>query len=513
MEFIYGEFNAWAYEHTDNIQAGMTQEMMNALTSFQCVSKRRLLRGDFVGLPLGKKLKLCCSTFLNLLEFVFKTPWLVLCSAVALHHIRFINYYALFMITVFFGHDIAKLFPSYDKELGHLGIGVAGAGTLAVIWFLLKEFKAIAAQPFAKELKTYLRLPTYGKHLGLIPVMAKQIKTLCKLCLGKRGLFNKIHRRLIFVVDDLDRCGVEGIVKTFEAVRLILELDNVIVIIAVDQRIALPALACHYEQLSTHHKHDAKNIARDYLAKVINMPLHLPPPDDSSVAQYLAHLFNDSSFAAAPPEEQVTDADDKENTIETINESDLVDEQQASKQEKDKEGEEEGEQEKEESLEEIFADIAKIDVKAVFYQDKENTKKIENLGLSPEQKQAFYYWLIQLDLRNPRQIKRLYNSYNLLQHYHKEDAGLTGIEHAFPFMVALFLIEWMNQEIIGPEKEQTRQKLIDYLFYNKEESDLSNLRASKETLENARNILTESGETSLFENIEPFVLPVTKNDS
>ena len=40
------------------------------------------------------------------------------------------------------------------------------------------------------------------------------------------------------------------------------------------------------------------------------------------------------------------------------------------------------------------------------------------VSLDVDQKVAFYDWLLKLNLRNPRQVKRLYNSYNLLwSHY------------------------------------------------------------------------------------------------
>lgn len=33
--FVFGEFNAWSYEHSDNIQAGIAQEVLNAVTSVE----------------------------------------------------------------------------------------------------------------------------------------------------------------------------------------------------------------------------------------------------------------------------------------------------------------------------------------------------------------------------------------------------------------------------------------------------------------------------------------------
>ncbi|MEE8056687.1 MAG: P-loop NTPase fold protein, partial [Pseudomonadales bacterium] len=386
-----------------------------------------------------------------------------------------------------------------------LGAGVAGAGALGFLWILAKEWKQISAQPLAKELKTYLRLPSYGEHLGTIPVMKEQIEALCKIRLGKKG---GKHRRLLFVVDDLDRCGIDGIVKTFEAVRLILELENVVVIIAVDQRIALPALACHYEKLSKHHQHDPKSIARDYLAKVITLPVHLPEPDDTSVAGYLAnYLWKDESFikvaeAMVNSERERQSAKEKTATEQTGDNdkgTQLAQEKAADKGEKPKE-----------TLDDILRDVESFDIAALLRKDTStrdeanvNTKQ----GLSPDQKRAFYYWLLAFNLRNPRQIKRLYNSYNILQDYYDGDKPTGKNDHAFPYMVSLFALEMINQEIRLAEGKSPRQRAKDYLFNGSSEELFTIPTVSAESIDLAKKIIEETGKTSLQEQVEPFVLP------
>ena len=92
--------------------------------------------------------------------------------------------------------------------------------------------------------------------------------------------------------------------------NLVMELDNVIVIVAIDQRVALASLAQHYEELAKHHLLDAHDIARDYLAKVIHIPIVLEQPSATDIEHYLTnHLWknNDESEVETNSEKDGTD--------------------------------------------------------------------------------------------------------------------------------------------------------------------------------------------------------------
>jgi hypothetical protein len=139
--------------------------------------------------------------------------------------------------------DIAKSYIlevlEYDLQRAEQGLPINGFAALP-LWS-----SAIAEDI---ELMVNIRLGTEQtqRHYGLGKVLPR--------------------RRLLFVVDDLDRCSPEGIFKTFEAIRLVLDLPQVIVVVAVDQRIALAALALHYEKLTKHHQlNDAKAISIEAL--------------------------------------------------------------------------------------------------------------------------------------------------------------------------------------------------------------------------------------------------------
>ena len=214
-EFLFGEFNAWSYEHTENIQAGLAHEVLQALTSkpdhyrgwrnFTWFFYRLYLIWTFSVATQGKRMAFLLLGLLVVAFTVTNTTMEDWFGWLGLNN------------TAFADNGLAKFLLS----------ATVSGGLLVTLWSQLRQ---LSVHALAKELKTYIKLPNYAKKLGEIPVMKQQINTLCNIRLSNK-------RRLLFVIDDLDRCGPEGIVKTLEAIRLVLEIQRVIVIIAVDERI------------------------------------------------------------------------------------------------------------------------------------------------------------------------------------------------------------------------------------------------------------------------------------
>ena len=56
-----------------------------------------------------------------------------------------------------------------------------------------------------------------------------------------------------------------------------MDLEGVVVVIALDERIGLGAIAIEYDELARDGRSPA-DVARDFLAKIVQLPLRLPPP-------------------------------------------------------------------------------------------------------------------------------------------------------------------------------------------------------------------------------------------
>jgi hypothetical protein len=465
--YLYAEFNAWEYEHTNNLQAGIAQEMLKGLSSYQPVqdNPNHAKRPWYAPQRLIQHIKPYIWWVSVRVPMLFRFaialngPKLLLLLAVAA-----VGYFSVSL------QDMEAM----AKQAHNAGVGMQmfmGGGAFVLVAMLFKQAKALLATPLAKEWMTYMKLPDYGEHLGSIPVMRKNIRALCKVRLnppfgsdwfGAKWFGGK--KRLLFLVDDLDRCGQEGIVKVFEAVRLVLDIPQVTVIIAVDQRIALAALSLHYQDLAQHHQlSNPQAIARDYLAKVIHMPITLTPADPQSIKHYLDAIWQETA------------------------------------------GEKPG---KPASPEPAHDDTPLAATRQ---------------GLSDDQKRIFKKWVAHFGFTNPRQLKRLHNSYNLLRHYYGEDGQISGGESTTldsltsdlgsPMLITLFALEYIN----SLEDSGLRGRLL-YLvkqgsartFQTDGDHALAYVDPTKKLSQDVLDVLLsrlQSLDITYVQAVEPFVLP------
>ena len=475
-DYIGGEFNAWQYEHTDNIQAGLAQELISALQA---------------------NLNWWEKGFLAVV-FAFKYNWLKLLIGLGL----------VALATIFFFVGQKLDIPWFS--------GLAGIAGLAAIWNY--GSKAVA-HPLAKQLLTYLRLPSFGKELGTIPVMREQVKAMVNLRLD----FFKQKQRLLFVVDDLDRCSPDAVVKVLEAVRLVMDLPNVVVLIAIDPKIALASLALRYKELAIHYGADPKSIARQYLGKVIHVPITLDNPPPKAVENYLqqklwdADGVSETAIEASPEDESV--APDSEPPDKTTTE---VQASMASSTNNDLQ------KKSEPSLEtpaKPLTESSSIE-SSVSEEILQAQPERYSIGLNQGQKAAFIKWANKLGLANPRHIKRLDNAYNLIRmHYPDEDeAGepyyrllmLMWIEYSRELQLDTYAAfrNYVRSEMEGEPSERVkalREELDNCnkqvgLFWDEAKAVWED-NAGEKSLETIREAIS-----SAYFQVRTFVLPAIEKD-
>jgi hypothetical protein len=390
---LWGEFNAWRYEHCDNIQSGVTQETVVALKS-----------------QLGWGGRFVLTT-----KYAFsRNPNQILGIALAL---------VVSLSSYIYGVNLDSL-EGFTSAAIVAGVPVQ----LFIFWFLYQKAQGLLSHPLADKLNTYLRLPDFGRHLGTIPVMREQVALLASIRLKMPSVirtdkpwwnitsrYRKIEKvqRLVFVVDDLDRCSPEGVVKTLEAIRLVMELDNVIVIVAVDQRVVLASLAKHYEDLEKHHLLDAHEIARDYLAKVIHIPIVLEQPSETDISGYISNnlwgAHSDSIDRHDEPRRAISNGKINSEIAATHYSASEHEQVVGAAIEKNPSVELESPSDQNRNVDEL---------------ESLNVRQKPVIGLSDNQKEIFIALISQFRLRNPRQLKRLDNCYNLLRlRYRDEDEG------------------------------------------------------------------------------------------
>ena len=92
---------------------------------------------------------------------------------------------------------------------------------------------------------------------------------------------------LVVFIDDLDRCNPETIIETLEAIKLFLFAPQTVFIIGADERLIEYAVAKRFPELPERDF----NVGRDYLEKLIQFPVRIPPVGQAELETYIHLLF------------------------------------------------------------------------------------------------------------------------------------------------------------------------------------------------------------------------------
>ena len=106
----------------------------------------------------------------------------------------------------------------------------------------------------------------------------RNFRTLVNTLLRREG---QEARRLVVFVDDLDRCLPDKAMSVLEALKLFLDVEGCIFVLALD-----PEAIEHAARLR--YKGEVK--AHEYLEKIIQLPFHLPPIEDEAMHDYVQSL-------------------------------------------------------------------------------------------------------------------------------------------------------------------------------------------------------------------------------
>lgn len=97
-------------------------------------------------------------------------------------------------------------------------------------------------------------------------------------------LLNGLDTTLVLFIDNLDRCLPDVAIGTLEAIRLFLFMPRTAFVIAADEDMIRHSVAKHFKDPNNAH-------VRDYLDKVIQVPLRVPQVGDEDLRAYMYSLF------------------------------------------------------------------------------------------------------------------------------------------------------------------------------------------------------------------------------
>lgn len=97
--------------------------------------------------------------------------------------------------------------------------------------------------------------------------------------------------RLVVLIDDLDRCSPDTIIETLEAIKLFLFVPRTAFVIGADERLVRYAVRRRFPELPG----EKVEVGRDYLEKLIQYPVRVPPLGRAEMETYINLLFTKKS--------------------------------------------------------------------------------------------------------------------------------------------------------------------------------------------------------------------------
>ncbi|MEU7713284.1 P-loop NTPase fold protein, partial [Micromonospora chalcea] len=100
----------------------------------------------------------------------------------------------------------------------------------------------------------------------------------------------------VVIIDDLDRCLPEQTLQILEAVKLFLDVQGCVFLLAVDREIIENAISAKYKDIK---QPDAlRQIGETYFEKIVQLPFSLPPPSAESVRRFIEGMSDKPSVRA-----------------------------------------------------------------------------------------------------------------------------------------------------------------------------------------------------------------------
>lgn len=170
---------------------------------------------------------------------------------------------------------------------------------------LLQGFFATLAEVLDKELTTSSEklgdvLKKYGALLKVAPGgwgdaaigagTALSAVSLDELRNRISGMLRDAGKRVVVIMDDIDRLDREEIQAIFRLVKLTGDFENTAYVLAFDEEMVASAVGEKYASSSGH----AYEAGVNFLEKIVQVPLHLPPPSPDALRRYCFELVDEA---------------------------------------------------------------------------------------------------------------------------------------------------------------------------------------------------------------------------
>lgn len=270
-------FNAWKYENTNQVWAGLADAILHQLADQLPPDKRELfwLRLNFRRVD-PDQVRQRIHDRLFRLWWRTSRAWLLGLAAVV----------GTLLMTA---AGAASIGLDMVRDVGLVGTPLALAlGGLGAAGRWLSERRKVNDEPASVALVDLVTAPAYRDEIGFVHEVEADVRR------ALWALEQTSPTRLVIFIDDLDRCPPTRVAQVVEAVNLFLggELPGCLFVLGVDAEMVAAALQAAHAQLTEQLPpgSDAP-LGWRFMDKFIQLPFVIPPPTERDRQRYADSLL------------------------------------------------------------------------------------------------------------------------------------------------------------------------------------------------------------------------------
>jgi KAP family P-loop domain len=273
-------FNAWMYESTNQIWAGLVDAILQQVPSRLRRKERELfwLRLNLSRIDGARVRQKIHTYFFE--RLVQSTIGLGRAIAAATTTAAL----AIFTDVVFLPEKFAGAGPRLSIPLSLFAIIFASVK-------IMITRSAVKQEPIAEVAKNLVEVPNYRSELGFIHQAEEDLRRVFDSLQGEKSL--------VIFIDDLDRCSPQKVAGVLEAVNLFLAGDfpDCYFVIGMDAELVAAALEFSHKDLSTYLPQDARTpVGWRFMDKFVQLPFVIPSSDAQAERSFVEQLLERSGL-------------------------------------------------------------------------------------------------------------------------------------------------------------------------------------------------------------------------
>jgi chemotaxis protein histidine kinase CheA len=281
-------FNAWKYENTQQVWAGLADSIVKQIV-------RRLKpeeREEFL-FELHLRRQNIDKIRTKIYDHILKSwwqktrPW-IWASITGLGISIFISIIGSNLINT----------QTDDVLKNYFGWGGFGGLILSIVGGAIPSFKNyldLKNEPAEMVAGEFVDMPDYSANLSFIHHVEADLRRVFE-AIPKEEDKNKNFLPMVIFIDDLDRCSPEKIADVVEGINLFLagEFEDCIFVLGIDAEMVAAALeAAHSKVIDQLPKYSTRTpLGRRFMDKFVQLPILIPIPEKENINSYVESLLS-----------------------------------------------------------------------------------------------------------------------------------------------------------------------------------------------------------------------------